>query len=115
MRRKHSEFEIQAMAYIRLAKEYGKAYSVRGEYRFWAEDGSSARLDIAILTKNEDEIRLIVAVKRRKTSQPIAPTQRIRRQSSITNCPVVVIRGMYEAIHAVETVQAYLQNNNLQL
>lgn len=113
--RKHSEFEVQAVAYFKLLKEYSQTHSIRGEYRFWSEDGSSCRLDIAILTKNEDEIRLIVTTKRRKSDRPIAKLSRINRQAELTSCPVVVIQGMHQALHAVEIVQQYLKDNSLRL
>jgi len=113
--RKWSEFEVQAVAWTILNKWYDKTYSVRGEYRLWFDQPDnepnlrdSVRLDIAILDKATDEIKLILQVKRNKTGRTRGKIHRIKASSDLSQIPLVVVEGMHQAIHVVDEVKKHL-------
>lgn len=113
MKVKWSEFEVQAVAWNILRAKLHKNYHVRGEYRLWFEppDDEPAirdgiRLDIVIISKENDEITAILQVKRNKTGRTRGKVHRIHQQSSLSNIPLIVIEGMNEAIHIMDTVKS---------
>lgn len=98
---KHSEFEVQALAYTNLKKFFP---TVRGEYKI-----KGARLDIAIFDSNGD-LRCIVEIK--KSAYGKSTTQG-ERYKALTGVPVLYIRGMDEAYHVMDKIYPFLKENGI--
>jgi hypothetical protein len=100
----YTEFELQAIAYVKLRNKFK---NVRGEYKYKVEGKRGARFDIVILNDN-DEIELIIEVKRNPNSKA---TSQKERYEELINKPCIYIKGYEEAYNAVEIVT---NNFNLQ-
>lgn len=108
-----SEFEVQAVAWNILRAKLHKHYHVRGEYRLWfeppdndPESRPSVRLDIVIINKQNDEITAILQVKKNKTGRIRGKIHRIHQSSYLSDIPLIVIEGMNDAIHIMDTLKS---------
>ena len=101
MNNKHSEFEVQALAYTNLKKFFP---IVRGEYKI-----KGARLDIAIFD-SEKKLRCVVEVKK---STKGTSTSQGERYTALTGVPVLYIRGMDDAYHIMDKIYPFLKEHGI--
>ena len=100
-----SEFEVQALAYTNLKQHFP---IVRGEYKYKISGKRGARFDIVLLDDQEN-IKLIIEVKKSNRSKR---TTQGDRYTELTGAPTVYIRGMVDAVNAVQIATRALQGEN---